>query len=313
MHRILAVIPLYNKEQTISRALNSILEQNKKVDILIVNDGSTDGSIAQIQPMLTPNITVINQANAGVSAARNTGIDFALENNYTHIAILDADDHWKPNHINHLTLLIERYESAHVFATGYEIKQFKFKAQTAVFSNLDTSNPRVLKNFFECNYLNSILNASNSCFNLDIFKSIGLFNTSFSHGEDTDLFIRIGIHYNVAFHPAVSVKVDRTAGNRSEAIPMKNRRLFELDDYEVYTDKIVGLKKYLDLNRFSISLAYRLENDIKNATIYKLKLDPQNLSTKQNKLLEMSTMQLKALKKTKNILGNLGWYLRSAD
>lgn len=311
--KILAAIPLYNKEHTIVRAVTSVLQQQVQVDVLIINDGCTDKSISLLTPLITDHVTVINQENSGVSVARNAGIAYAIANNYTHIAFLDADDYWKTNHISNLLFLIDRYAGVKAFAGNYEIKQFKFKPRAATFSNLENTNPGVLNDFFKHNYLNSILNASNCCFNLNIFKIIGVFNTAYSHGEDTDLFIRTGIHARVAFHTEVSVSIDKTATNRSALIPMNNRKMIDLDIYDAYANTVVGLKKYLDLNRFSISLAYRMENDIKNAAIFKQKLDPDNLSDTQNKLLEMGTTQLKALKKTKNILGKLGWHLRSAN
>jgi len=309
--KIIAVIPLYNKETTIERAVQSVLAQSSFLELLVVNDGSTDASEAVLTSLTQERITIITQVNAGVSAARNAGIRYAKTQGYTHVAFLDADDYWKPDHMKHIAALITQFPAAQVLATGYEIKQFSTKVKKAVHTNLPTHVPQQLEHFFEYNYLNSLLNASNSCFACAVFNDIGLFNTAYSHGEDTDLFIRAGIACNVAFNPSVTVVVDRTAIDRSARIAMNLRNIFNLDVYEKQSQDVPGLKKYLDLNRFSLSLAYRLENDIKNAAVYKQKVDPKNLSKKQNSLLEMSTNQLKALKKTQEILGKLGWYLRT--
>ena len=93
---ISVVIPLYNKERYIERAVYSVLSQTFQLfEIVIVNDGSTDGSVSVIERMNNPLIRLIHQKNGGVSAARNRGIE---EARFEYIAFLDADDEWKENH-----------------------------------------------------------------------------------------------------------------------------------------------------------------------------------------------------------------------
>ncbi len=309
--KLLAIIPLFNKEETIKRAIESVRMQTTTIDLLIVNDGSTDGSAAVVDTLKNDNTTVISQTNAGVSVARNVGIHYAIENDYTHIAFLDGDDHWKKDHIKHIVELINAFPEASVYGTGYEIKQFTIHTKKALFSNLPHLKPQVLHHFFEHNFLNSILTSSSSCFKSAVFKEVGLFNPAYSHGEDTDLFIRAGIYCKIAFYPDSSVVIDRSVAHRSAARPVSKRRLLDLDIYDKHTPAIHGLKKYLDLNRFSLSLAYRLENDFKKASFYKQKIDTVNLTPKQNKLLELGTLQLKALKQVQKFMGKLGWYLRT--
>jgi glycosyltransferase involved in cell wall biosynthesis len=91
--RISVIIPAYNAAAYIERALQSILNQTRAADeILVINDGSTDNT-ADILRRYESRIRIIEQANAGVSAARNTGIRSA---NGDWIAFLDADDEWLP-------------------------------------------------------------------------------------------------------------------------------------------------------------------------------------------------------------------------
>lgn len=86
------VIPLYNKEQSVTNTLQSVLNQTfTEFEVVIVNDGSTDNSVEKVEAFNDPRIRLIHQANAGVSAARNKGIE---EANYEWIAFLDADDLW---------------------------------------------------------------------------------------------------------------------------------------------------------------------------------------------------------------------------
>lgn len=94
--KVSVVIPLYNGEKVIRRALDSVFNQTFRVDeVIIVNDGSTDNSIETIQGYIieknVSSIRVINKDNGGVSSARNLGIEKA-KNEY--IAFLDCDDEW---------------------------------------------------------------------------------------------------------------------------------------------------------------------------------------------------------------------------
>jgi len=87
------IIPVYNGAEHIGQCLNSVLLQ-RNVDnfqIIVVNDGSTDNtmSIVQKYSLQYPNITLINQKNAGVSAARNAGIQ---QSKGDYITFIDADD-----------------------------------------------------------------------------------------------------------------------------------------------------------------------------------------------------------------------------
>src|SRR5699024_6424946 len=92
------VIPLYNKELSITNTLQSVLNQTfTDFEVVIVNDGSTDNSVEKVEAFNDPRIRLIHQANAGVSAARNKGIE---EANYDWISFLDADDLWMENHLS---------------------------------------------------------------------------------------------------------------------------------------------------------------------------------------------------------------------
>jgi len=109
MVKIHVIIPVYNALKYLSAAVDSVLSQPcRDIDIVLVNDGSTDGSDSLCDTLAAENsrISVIHQKNAGVSSARNAGIDYVLRitppdcyaNHY--ITFLDADDLWFPSVID---------------------------------------------------------------------------------------------------------------------------------------------------------------------------------------------------------------------
>jgi glycosyltransferase involved in cell wall biosynthesis len=90
---VTVIIPCYNASRFIRETLDSALAQtNLPLEVLLVNDGSTDDS-AEIARSYGPPVRVISQANQGESVARNRGIDEARGE---WIAFLDADDQWRP-------------------------------------------------------------------------------------------------------------------------------------------------------------------------------------------------------------------------
>jgi glycosyltransferase involved in cell wall biosynthesis len=89
-----AIIPTYNRRELVQRAIDSVLAQTRPVDeIVVVDDGSTDGTGEALKARYGDRIRYHWQANAGVSAARNTGMSIATGR---YFALLDSDDLWRP-------------------------------------------------------------------------------------------------------------------------------------------------------------------------------------------------------------------------
>ncbi|MGJ8685268.1 MAG: glycosyltransferase family 2 protein [Nonlabens sp.] len=310
MSNLLVVIPLFNKEETIVRTINSVLQQDyQEFHILVVNDGSTDNSISTIEHFNDSRITVLHQKNAGVSAARNAGINHAIEQQYEFLTFIDADDYWKENHLSTILELFGNHPAAGVAATNYLIKKSSSTIIDTRFSNLEDHQAGIIEAFFEKNYLNSILTSSSYAVRVSVLKNIEWYNENYTHGEDTDFFIRLAIHTTVAFDIKKTVYIDKSTSSRSDKVAVKKRNIFDID---VYNDmKIQGLEKYLDLNRFSIAITARMENDIKTALFYQQKIDLEHLSLKQQQLLTMSRLKLKGLYKAKKALEFIGLDLRT--
>ena len=93
------VVPMRNAERTIAATLDSISRQtHAKLDIVVVDDESTDGSVAIVAQKIRQDrrVRLVRQKNAGVAAARNTG---AAATAASYLAFMDADDLWAPTKI----------------------------------------------------------------------------------------------------------------------------------------------------------------------------------------------------------------------
>lgn len=102
---ISVIIPAYNAEAFIEKALDSVLAQSyHHFEVLIVNDGSTDATETIVKNYNDARVKLISQENGGLSNARNTGIR-AAQGDY--LAFLDADDYWLPGKLNEQLKLLK--------------------------------------------------------------------------------------------------------------------------------------------------------------------------------------------------------------
>lgn len=114
---ISVVIALYNKAGYIQATLQGVLTQSRPaLEIIVVDDGSTDGGAEFVERMRIPQLTLVRQANGGVSRARNAGVAAARAD---WVAFLDADDVWHPDYLETLTKLIAQHPRAHMVGTTY--------------------------------------------------------------------------------------------------------------------------------------------------------------------------------------------------
>lgn len=203
------VIPAYNAEQHIKRAIDSVLNQTRPAhEIIVVDDGSVDKT-----PILLTEygdkIITIRQANAGASIARNTGIKRASGN---WIAFLDADDEWLPSLIEmQVEKLLENPHVVWSYSNYWSIQHDSDHKRIAF------SPPPPLKNNVIQDYLtvHSKYNIRTSA--CIIKKSVlcdsGLFMPEQKWVQDTDLFLRIAYK-----HPQI-VYIDTPLANYYSETP----------------------------------------------------------------------------------------------
>lgn len=244
------IIPLYNKEKYIKRTLATVFAQTfTDYEIVIVDDGSTDGSVDVIKSINDPRIRLIQQSNAGVSAARNRGIN---EAKYNLIALLDADDEWKPEYLQTQMDLVNKYPQCDVFCCNYEFKNAEGKVTPTIIRKLPfTGNNGILSNYFEvascshppiCSISIMVRKAA--------IQSVGGFPVEIKFGEDLLTWARLALSENIAYSKKV-VSVYCLSSNHSTGNKPKYKK--EKDDpvgdslTSLYKEnlKVKGLRRYI--------------------------------------------------------------------
>lgn len=111
------IIPLYNKERTIQRTLNSVLSQSyQNFEIVIIDDGSTDNSVQAVRQLKDSRIKLSTKPNGGPSSARNMGIDKATGE---WILFLDADDELMDGALRNAFEMISKHHDIDVLACNF--------------------------------------------------------------------------------------------------------------------------------------------------------------------------------------------------
>lgn len=222
MIKISVVIPLYNKELTILRAVKSVLNQTfLPNEIIIVNDGSTDRSIEYLERIKNPKIKILHQDNKGVSAARNLGIDSATSE---FIAFLDADDEWSPQFLNEIQSLILNFPEAVGYATSYNKKSSSNNLISTKLEKIKfTGDQGFLTNYFEvCNQSDPPIWTSAVCIKKVFLIKINRFPIGVKAGEDLLTWAKLSVLGNFAyskkslatyylseFNPSMTVSLDK--------------------------------------------------------------------------------------------------------
>ncbi len=176
------IIPTYNRAHVLARALDSVLAQDySPMEIILVDDGSTDHTRQVLRPY-KGRITVLTQSNAGVSAARNLGIQNSRGNL---IALLDSDDAWTPEKISLQTAFFETRPDALICQT-----------EETWIRNGRRVNPKVKHKkpsgmIFTPSLKLCLVSPSAVMMRRQLFDLKGYFNEEFPVCEDYDLWLRV--------------------------------------------------------------------------------------------------------------------------
>jgi len=238
---ISVIIPTYNRSEFIEQTINSVLNQTKMPnEIIIVDDGSTDNTYEIIAKLIDiyPCIKYIKQTNSGVSNARNTGIINSINN---WLCFLDSDDIWNENkieeqinfHTNNPTVL---------FSHSDEVWKFNTKIIKKKKHQLKPSGDCFLENIN-----NTLIGASTIMIHKSIFEKVGLFDENLIACEDFDMWLRILYHYELGYiDEELIIKVAGHSNQLSFITPMMDKyRIIALEKHikSKYKKEVINLIK----------------------------------------------------------------------
>lgn len=297
--KVTVIVTLYNKEDYIERCLKSIANQSyQNLDIIVVNDGSTDNSLFKAQEVakLDNRFRVVNKENGGVASARNYGINLAYGK---FIIFIDGDDYINSNYISNLV----KYDTYDLVISGFyqllngqKIKECKPK-ESAISVNKFKEYIFNSKHYFYC------VLVWNKLFNTNIIKSNNLYYENIFRGEDADFFFKYLIYCK-------KIKVIPNAEYCNVIIPNTLSRK-KVDNLWQYNLKVVSsAQKYLHPNKkeyafllmrsVKVTLGANCENYVEFKTVF-------NEILKDSKFRKINLFDIN---EKKNVLIYIGMKLR---
>jgi len=210
---ISVVIPLYNKANEIGRALQSVKDQTvSPSEIIVVDDGSTDGGADVVKTFQLHNLRLVRQDNRGECAARNRGIQ---EAHGDLIAFLDADDFWKSSFIAALSQLEQQFPQCGIFGTAWQFMYPDGRQVVPRFYGVPPVNENgVIDCYYDTIAFGMGVCASSMAVRREAFDRCGLFPEGVKLGGDRETLIRLAAEYEVGFRNEILVTVCLGASNR---------------------------------------------------------------------------------------------------
>lgn len=255
------IIPLYNKASYVRKTIESVIEQTyKEWELVVVDDGSIDGSGDIVKAIHDNRIRLVRQDNAGVSTARNRGV---AESTAPYICFLDADDWWEPTFLEEMAGLIDRYPDAGIYGTSYWIVKNGHRRLAPI---------GVEKGFIEgeINYcqvyaktLCMPLTSITVCMPRRVFDEVGGFPEGITLGEDFLLWLRLALQHKAVLlnKPLASYNqdVDITYRGTHHLHQPERHMLWQLGEYEPLEKTNSDYKQLVDNLRTYSLMDYLLD------------------------------------------------------
>lgn len=186
------IIPTWNRRELLLHAVRSVLAQTRAVEeIIVVDDGSTDGSGEALQAEFGDRVLCIRQANAGVSVARNRGLAIARGR---YLALLDSDDEWLPEKTARQVEWLEAHADfgmvlCDVERIDAERRRIDFLGRRAILPEDGWVLPWVLAN--------PALAPVSAMFRREVYEDVGGFDESLRTAEDLDFHLRVARRWQI--------------------------------------------------------------------------------------------------------------------
>lgn len=276
------IIPLYNKAASIATALNCVLAQTyQDFEVVVVDDGSTDNGAAIVEGYSDPRIRIIRQENAGVSAARNRGIEEARGE---YVAFLDADDEWMPEFLEEIVALHREYPACRAQATNYIFNSYGVKSPTILRKIPFKGERGVLSNYFEvasCSH--PPVWTSAVCIERKLLQEVGGFPAGVKSGEDLLTWVRIAVRTQWAYsmRPMAQYNFDQVSIKEAPTRIPEEMDLVGVELNIILKDypQVYGLRKYLSLwHKMRSSMYMRLgyRKECAKEAMLSLRYNPMN-------------------------------------
>ncbi len=196
------IIPVYNRQETIARALDSVLEQTyENMEVIIVDDGSSDDTMEILKSYSDSRIRILSQNHKGACAARNRGIDEAKGK---YIAFQDSDDEWMSEKLCKQIIYMKRKDFKVCYCPHllYDDKIKTIPQEYLLTDKYEDNIGDTLKS-------GNVISTQTLVVEKSVLDAVGKFDEEMPRLQDYELIIRIVQRYKIGYYAEALVKVYR--------------------------------------------------------------------------------------------------------
>jgi glycosyltransferase involved in cell wall biosynthesis len=256
-------MPAYNADQSINRAVESLVQGTFPCDIYIVDDGSEVPVAEVLKPH--PRTSIIRlERNSGIPRARNTGLQTILSRGYEYVACLDADDICHPNRIASQVDFLDRNPAVAVVGTWG--RSFDASSGKPFQIGRLPVTPEQVRRAMRFN--SAVINTS-AMLRASALRTVGLYSERYAIAEDYELYRRIGQRFQIANIPSILTTISissKGVSRKRRHRQLANRLAIQLKYFEALEiGAWLGVAKTLALFLAPISIVSRLKTFIRQA------------------------------------------------
>lgn len=212
--KVSVIVPLYNKEPYVRRALDSIAAQTfRDFEAIVVDDESRDQGPGIVEAFPDPRFRLIRQKNAGPAGARNRGI---AEAKGEFLAFLDADDVWRPRYLERALAVfasapVQAFTASHGELPDRDLSHvWRKRALRPGVQTLDAALSAL-----SLHYMVAFMSPCTTVARAEIVRRYGGFQEGFRYGEDAILWLRVLLNEPVWFEMETLADFDRAGSGLS--------------------------------------------------------------------------------------------------
>lgn len=286
------IIPVYNGEKFIEKAIESVFNQTMSDwELIIVNDGSSDNTLSVLEKYKdNEKIQIISQENSGVSVARNTGVKNSKGD---YIAFLDADDVWHKNHLDVMKTLAEKYPDAGLIGTFTRVELVNGDIISECEYFKDKKEEVYLDDFFKEYHKDKsakMFTVITTVVSKEAFLKSGGFPVGCKIGEDLELSLVIAAYYPVVLSPMATAtyKKENSTATKTKSFDAEWGFFEKVEkiyiDETIPSEKRENIKKVMEWFSMRRCRHYLIDGNRKAARMVHRRMD-KNLVSKKDYLL----------------------------
>ena len=259
MPQISIIVPAYNAAKTIEETIVAVQKQTfQDWELIIVNDGSTDDTLAVVENITEPKLKIISTENNGVAEARNIGSANAMG---TYVAFLDADDLWVKNKLERQLQALEQNPDAVVAYSWTCFMDREGDSYVYHASSQYRYTGNVYARLLVADFIHS---GSNTLIRKSALDRVGGFDSKCNGCEDWDMWLRLSAIGDFVVVPQHQIMYRRAFGSTtSDVKKMYRQAIFAIDKaYQAAPKHLQPLRRQTEANLHMYTASLYLQHGV---------------------------------------------------